>query len=179
MDPWLTAALPFFSAAVTQFLGAVVRIGTGRVSANHFDRRAHAHDYVLPEDRGKANPLVHRVETYLPPGYDSQDISKVYAKNGDAATLMTGIVTLSTTWLITLGSVAQPTILVFLIVLATATFICIRLLMMAPNRYRSKISDHFPFSMTTTILIALFLLGGVVAAGWTTFTGAPAPSSTP
>lgn len=176
------AAIPFWSAAATQVLAALARFGTSRVSFAHFERREQMNDYVLPDDRGLPDPPRRNVKRYLPVGYGAKEIGRVYAKNGDAATVLVGIITLTSTWLLSIPEVTQPAVILYWIVMGAAIFVCTRLLVMKPHRYRPNIWESIPISPTVFALVLIFMVGGGVAAIGALIGGgivAPVPSLAP
>lgn len=164
MDAWLTAALPFWTAALTQVLGAIVRLGTSQASRSHFEGLEANPTYVPPDRKAEPSftPVAER--QYLRAAYHSENIGKVFAKNGDAATLLMGLVAMLTTALATWPAVTGVSILLGLVALTFGIWRAVHLLRLPPEKYSPRIHDKIQLSSTVVILTLAFVVSGALAA---------------
>lgn len=164
MDVWLTVALPFWAAAVTQTLAAVIRMGTSQASRSYFESIEAKPSYVPPDKKDDPAFLPVPERQYLRDPYHSENIGKVFAKNGDAATLLIGLSSMLVTALATWTSVTGLSVFFGLSALTIGIWRAVALLRLAPDRYKPRIHDKFQLSPTVVILVVAFFFAGGLAA---------------
>ena len=179
MNAWFTAAVPFWTAAVVQVLAGVVRVGTSQVSRAYFKGTEDKDNYVPPDEAANGEFKAVPPRKYLPKQYFSENVGRVFGKNGDAAILFTGTVTLLTSFLVNVGGISPLTSVMAIGGLSVGIWRGIVLLRLPVDEYKPRIHERVELSSTVVVLVLAFVLAGGLAAAYSIAQAGPTPTLSP